>query len=135
MVPPCLGGDQAGVVIVAVFPNLASTGVGSFVHLNLVAAIHLEEGEIRNISDPSRSNEISTHVKGDDADLDGISVFHPDHPLALVIVESIESTRVSVDVASATVVRRSVAVVPVQQFCSNYKYPKNIIQLTCTAAS
>ena len=112
MVPPCLGGDQAGVVIVAVFPNLASTGVGSFVHLNLVAAIHLEEGEIRNISDPSRSNEISTHIKGDDADLDGKSIVHPDHPLALVVVKGIKSPRIPEHMPPTTVVCCSVAVVP-----------------------
>ena len=55
-----------------------------------------------------------THVKGDDADLYSVSIVHPDHPLTLVVVEGIKSSGVSVHVPSATVVCRSVTVVPGQ---------------------
>ena len=86
----------------------------------------------------------STHVKGDDADLDSVSIVHPDHPLTLVVVEGIKSSGVSVHVPTATVVCRSVAVVPGQMLWMihikyqildiKFKIPNNI-QLTCTAAS
>merc|ERR1719234_2068903 len=85
-----LGGDEAGSVVVAVFANLAPSRVGTFIHLKFVAAIH---------------------VKGDDADLDSISIVHPNHPLTLVIVEGIKSSRVSVHMTAATVVCCSVTVV------------------------
>merc|ERR1719370_2911581 len=86
----CLRGDEAGSVVVAVFANLTPSCVRTFIHLKFVAAIH---------------------VKGDDADLNSVSIIRPDHPLTLVVVEGIKSSRVSVHVAAATVVCRSVAVV------------------------
>ena len=40
--PPCLRGDEAGCVVVAVFSDLASAFVRTFIHLKFVAAIHLK---------------------------------------------------------------------------------------------
>ena len=53
-----------------------------------------------------------THVKGDDADLDGKSIVHPDHPLALVVVKGIKSPRIPEHMPATAVVCCSVAVVP-----------------------
>ena len=85
-----------------------------------------------------------THIKDDDADLDSVAILHPDHqveikatlcnsyvlktwgnkllllpdhPLALVIVEGVKSSGVSVHMPAATVVGCSVTVVPRQMFC------------------
>ena len=70
--------------------------------------------EKNGLTKQSKSHWKSAHVKGDDADLDSVSIVHPDHPLTLVVVEGIKSSGVSVHVAPATVVCRSIAVVPGQ---------------------
>ena len=59
---------------------------------------------------------LRTHIEGDDADLDGVAILHPDHPLALVVVKGVQSSLISVDVPSAPVVGCSVTVVPGEEF-------------------
>ena len=67
-----------------------------------------------------------THVKGDDADLDGKSIVHPDHPLALVVVKGIKSPRIPEHMPPTTVVCCSVAVVPGWQLWMNYQLKNSI---------
>ena len=55
---------------------------------------------------------LRTHIEGDDADLDSEPIVHPDHPLTLVVIEGVQGSRVSVNVATAPVVSRAIAVVP-----------------------
>ena len=125
---PGLGGDESGGVVVAVFSNLSSGCVRTFIHLKLVAAIHLEmiwntvieytkvmkNGKNEWVDQTIKETAHLTHVKGDDTDLYSVSIVHSYHPLTLVVVECIKSSGVSVHVPSATVVCRSVTVVPGQ---------------------
>jgi hypothetical protein len=39
------------------------------------------------------------YIKGEEADLNGVAIFHSDHPLALGAVESVQGTRVAIDMA------------------------------------
>jgi hypothetical protein len=52
------------------------------------------------------------YIKGEEADLNGVAIFHSDHPLALGVVESVQGTRVAIDMATTTGVLSAVAVVP-----------------------
>ena len=55
---------------------------------------------------------LRTHIEGDDADLDSEPIVHPDHPLTLVVIEGVQGSRVSVNMSTAPVVGRAIAVVP-----------------------
>ena len=112
---PCLGGDEAGGVVVAIFPDLDSTRVGTFVHLQFDTASHLWEF----ICSDEENMQKKTHIKGGDADLDGISIIDPDHPLTLVVVKGIKGSRISEDMPTTPVVSRSIAVVPCLLYTSD----------------
>ena len=84
---------------------------------------------------------LRTHIEGDDADLDGVAILHPDHPLALVVVKGVQSSLISVDVPSAPVVRCSVTVVPGEEFfvklhfsiplCNNNLHALQFLDIPC----
>ena len=143
---PGLRGDEAGGVVVAVFSNLSSARVRTFIHLKLVAAIHLEmiwntvieytkvmtNGRNEWVDQTIKETAHLTHVKGDDTDLYSVSIVHSYHPLTLVVVEGIKSSGVSVHMPSATVVCRSIAVVPGQQLWVNYQIAKCPAYMHCS---